>query len=112
MISLIPAYRIKRADGGESIAFRCPHCRAVHTHGLPDGEGAIQDRVSHCHDSRSPWFGREYRLVVVGEVGAPRALPRITAADAGAFGSFIESEYQRGMAEVLGGLAPAVRPDA
>ncbi|SHG16032.1 hypothetical protein [Bradyrhizobium erythrophlei] len=79
---LIPAYRVKRDDGGLSLKFRCPHCRTVHTHGEPPDEPAVvTGRVAHCHDPRSPWRGSGYRLMIVGAVGSSRQLPSITAAD-------------------------------
>lgn len=78
---LIPAYRVKREDGGVSLMFRCPHCRAVHRHGEPDGEPAVlTSRGAHCHDPRSPWYGHGYRLLILGDVRSSRHLPSVTAA--------------------------------
>jgi hypothetical protein len=79
---LIPAYRVKRNDGGVSLMFRCPHCRAVHTHGEPPDEPVVvTGRVAHCHDPRSPWRGTGYRLMIVGAVRSLKQLPSIRAAD-------------------------------
>jgi hypothetical protein len=79
---LIPAYRVKRDDGGMSLMFRCPHCRAVHCHGEPDGERSVlTGRAAGCHDPRSPWFGRGYRLMIVGAVRSPEQLPLYAAAN-------------------------------
>lgn len=78
----IPAYRVKRDDGGMSLMFRCPHCRSVHCHGEPDGEHLVlTGRAAGCHDPLSPWFGRGYRLMVVGAVRSSKQLPSITSAD-------------------------------
>jgi hypothetical protein len=62
---LIPAYKVRRRDGGVSIAFRCPACGRIHSHGLPDppNDEPVQSRVAHCLGSLS---GRNYRLLVVG----------------------------------------------
>jgi hypothetical protein len=82
---LIPAYRVKRDDGGTSLMFRCPHCRTVHCHGEPDGERSVlTGRVAHCHNPRSPWFGRGYRLMIVGDVRSPKELPLCAEVDAAA----------------------------
>ncbi|MHC2467135.1 hypothetical protein [Bradyrhizobium embrapense] len=79
---LIPAYRIKRDDGGTSLMFRCPHCQAVHSHGEPDGEPAVlTGRGAHCSNPQSPWQGRGYRLMIVGSVRSSKQLPSITATD-------------------------------
>lgn len=77
---LVPAYRVKHDDGGVSLMFRCPHCRAVHSHGEPPGElETVTGRAAHCHDPRSPWRGSGYRLMIVGNVRSSRQLPSITA---------------------------------
>jgi hypothetical protein len=62
---LIPAYRVRRKDGGISIEFRCPACGRVHSHGLPDppDDEPVQSRGSHCLGSLA---GKNYRLLVVG----------------------------------------------
>jgi hypothetical protein len=79
---LIPAYRVKRDDGGTSLMFRCPHCRAVHSHSEPEGDQAVlTGRAAHCYDPRSPWRGSGYRLMIVGAVRSPSQLPSIPAAD-------------------------------
>jgi hypothetical protein len=79
---LIPAYRVKRDDGGTSLMFRCPHCRTVHCHGEPDGERSVlTGRVAGCHVPLSPWFGRGYRLMIVGAVRSSKQLLSIAAAD-------------------------------
>jgi hypothetical protein len=79
----IPAYRIRREDGGISLVFRCPHCRRVHSHGQPAGEAdvAAHSRAAHCHERRSPWFGGGYRLLVIGSVAATTHLPRVSAGE-------------------------------
>lgn len=90
---LIPAYRVKRDDGGTSLMFRCPHCRAVHSHGEPDGERSVlTGRVAGCHDPRSPWFGRSYRLMIVGSVRSSRQLPLCTAADIAALNESVANQ--------------------
>ena len=80
---LIPAYRYHRPeDGGHSIVFHCPFCNRLHWHGLPPTDsGLIHPRVSHCFDVKSPLWGAEYRLVVVGDVASPDSVPRYSAND-------------------------------
>ncbi|MGY3451933.1 hypothetical protein [Bradyrhizobium sp. USDA 4353] len=79
---LIPAYRVKRDDGGVSLMFRCPYCRVLHSHGEPpDERAAVTGRGAHCHKPQSPWFGHGYRLMILGAIGSPRQLPVCTAAD-------------------------------
>jgi hypothetical protein len=79
---LIPAYRVKRDDGGVSLMFRCPHCRAMHSHGEPpDDPAVVTSRAAHCDDPRSPWYGSGYRLMIVGAVRSSRQLPLCTSAD-------------------------------
>lgn len=79
---LIPVYRVKRHDGGTSLMFRCPHCKAVHSHGEPDGEPAVlTGRAAHCFSPGSPWQGSSYRLMIVGSVRSAKQLPLITAAE-------------------------------
>lgn len=79
----VPAYRIRREDGGISLVFRCPYCRGVHSHGQPAEETGVADhsRAAHCHDKRSRWFGSGYRLLVVGSVAATTRLPRVSAGE-------------------------------
>jgi hypothetical protein len=62
---LIPAYRVRREDGGVSIEFRCPACGRTHSHGLPDppDDEPVQSRGSHCFGGLA---GKNYRLLVVG----------------------------------------------
>jgi len=79
---LIPAYRVRRHGGGVSLMFRCPHCRAEHSHGEPPDEPTvITSRAAHCHDPRSPWYGRGYSLMIVGSVRSSRQVPLCRAAD-------------------------------
>jgi hypothetical protein len=89
---VIPAYRVKRDDGGTSLMFRCPHCRTVHSHGEPDGDPELlTGRTAHCCDPRSPWSGSGYRLMVVGAVRSSKQLPSITSADVAALNEALGS---------------------
>lgn len=52
------------------IRVRCPFCREhrhrdhFHSWRLADGPGVISHRISHCHDRRSPLFGRGYYIAI------------------------------------------------
>jgi hypothetical protein len=90
---LIPAYRCNRpTDGGLSIRFRCPFCHTVHTHGLPAGEGLIQSRGSHCHNKMSPLFGKNYRLLIVGEIAWDQRVPEFFADDIRTLNAVVQSK--------------------
>lgn len=89
---LIPAYRTRRDDRRYSIVFRCPFCKAVHSHGLPPGGGLIQSRASHCHDEMSPLYGLNYRLTIVGEIRWGHTPPKLSADDIRSLNAMVQTK--------------------
>jgi hypothetical protein len=91
----IPAYVLRSTI---SIAFWCPWCRRVHSHGAGGGDGG---RVSHCDRPGSPLKGIGYDLLYVGEVRAVGSIPRLTK------GEFIQlSNRLTARGELVGGWKP------
>lgn len=81
----IPAHRLHFAGGAVQIAFRCPWCRSVHTHGV--GDGSLVQGRGNDHCDMAP-LG--YRLLIVGEVRSRRQLPRISTEDINALSRLLQ----------------------
>ena len=74
---IIPAFRM-RGTRSRLIAFRCPFCSRVHTHGCGNGR-SVQWRGSHCQNGAMN--GKNFRLLVIAEVASERMLPKPSIAD-------------------------------
>jgi len=79
---LVLAYHLRSAPS--HIAFFCPWCRCVHTHGAAAGDGS---RAAHCHEKSSSLFGAGVDLLFAGTVGSE--IPEMTAAEMVGFSNSI-----------------------
>lgn len=95
---LVPAFRVRGPGACVVLMFRCPWCSHVHEHG-PGHGGPVQWRGADQCVPPAEISGRNYRLLVCGEVASPRMLPRITCDDVAALNLKIaEQSARRGAA--------------
>lgn len=71
---LVLAYHLRSSPA--HIGFWCPWCRTFHVHGAAGGDG---NRVAHCHNKSSPFFGHGYDLLFAGTIRSGRMAPQMSA---------------------------------
>ncbi len=54
---------VEKTPSGTQVTYRCDHCGRNHLHGH-SGDGDPGYRESHCHNEKSPHYGKTVRLVL------------------------------------------------
>lgn len=72
---IVPAYQWRLESGAVQTGYWCDACREAHVH-IDAGDNEC--RRAGCHDQKSPFLRRSYRLAVLGRVRSQAQLPRLS----------------------------------
>lgn len=62
MKTKLPIIKVKRISFN-SCSFKCPYCKIYHRHGMAGGN-PNGPRASHCINPASPYFNKDYYIVL------------------------------------------------